>query len=159
MSKPRANSVGRTLAGVGAGVLALICIATGVTGLVEVITGVADPGMWGAMVFLFGLGAGSTVGAVKLLRPPRSKPQLPPADPTEAILSLAAAEGGRVTAIEVAAKTSLTLQQAQHTLKGLADQSLASSIVMEDGVELFQIKGLLPLEAKAQARDILELED
>ena len=107
-------------------------------------------------MFLLGLGGGGSAGAYYGLRAPRAQAALPAADAVEVTLALAAKEGGRVTAIEVAAKTALTLPQAQAALKGLADQNLATSIVTDDGVELYQVKGLLALAEKLEARDILD---
>jgi hypothetical protein len=72
------------------------------------------------------------------------------------ILALAAQEGGRVTLAEVVAKTPLGLEQAREALDELSRRNMASSIVTEDGVELFQIKGLLGPAQKLAARDILE---
>jgi hypothetical protein len=146
----------RKVLGVGSGVVALMCFAVAAVGIAEVIAGVPDPGTWGALVFTLGLGGGASVGAYRGLRAAPSQAALPAVDPTQMILALAAREGGHVTAIEVAAKTSLTLAQAQAALDGLAGQNLVSSIVTEDGVELYRVKGLLAIDEKREARDILD---
>lgn len=146
----------RKVLGVGSGFMAVFAFAIAAVGLAEVIAGVADPGTWGALVFTLGLGGGASVGAYYGLRSAGTQAALPAGDPTQMILALAAREGGRVTAIEVAAKTSLTLSQAQATLEGLAAQSLVTSIVTDEGVELYRVKGLLAIGEKLEARDILD---
>jgi uncharacterized RDD family membrane protein YckC len=57
-----------------------------------------------------------------------------------AVLDLARANAGRVTATEVALHTSLKLEDAQHYLDGLARQGLCEMEYTENGVTCFVFK-------------------
>lgn len=145
----------RTFGGVVCVVLAVVAFAVAMPGFAELFSGAANGGTYGALVFLLGSGSTASWGAYRLLRARRA-PALPAADPTHVVLALAAREGGRVTVAEVAAKTHLSLQEARATLDELSRRDMASSIVTEGGVEIFQIKGLLGPAQKLAARDILD---
>jgi hypothetical protein len=146
----------RTVGGVVCVIIALVAFAVAMPGFAELFSGAANGGTYGALVFLLGTGSAASYGAFRALRS-GSPPAAPPAaDATRVILALAAQEGGRVTLAEVVAKTPLGLEQAREALDELSRRNMASSIVTEDGVELFQIKGLLGPAQKLAARDILE---
>lgn len=132
-----------------------MCAAVAAVGVGEVIAGEATAASWGALILLVGFGTFSGVGAKRLLSAPTPK-ALPAVDPESTVLAIAAAGGGRVTVIEVAAKSSLTIDEAESALTSLGARGLASSIVTEDGVVLYEIKGLLGPAEKRAAVDILD---
>lgn len=146
----------RTVGGVVCVIIALVAFAVAMPGFAELFSGAAHGGTYGALVFLLGTGSAASYGALRALRSRGATPALPAPDATREILALAAREGGRVTVAEVVAKTPLGLEQAREALDELSRRNMASSIVTEDGVELFQIKGLLAPAQKLAARDILE---
>lgn len=145
----------RTVGGVVCVIVALVAFAVAMPGFAELFSGAANGGTYGALVFLLGTGSAASYGAHRALRS-RQAPALPASDSTHVVLALAAQVGGRVTLAEVVAKTPLSLEQARETLDDLSRRNMASSIVTEDGIELFQIKGLLGPAQKLAARDILD---
>ena len=144
----------RTVLGVVCALVALMAFGVSIVGFVEIVSGTATAGGYGAFGFLFGLGSLSTYGALRNLRP--RKQRAIAADPTKHVLALAATEGGRVTAAEVVAKTPLSLPEARQALATLASHNMVTSVITEQGVEVFQVKGLLGPAEKASARDILD---
>ncbi|MCB9756413.1 MAG: hypothetical protein H6713_41365 [Myxococcales bacterium] len=136
--------------------IAICSFAIGAVGLVEILSGVADAGAYGAMVFLLGTGTFATIGARRAFKAAPEPKALPAGDAVGTVLALAAREGGRLTITEIAAKTPLSLSQAHAAMEELRQQNMLQSIITDDGVELFQIKGLLGPAEKAAARDILD---
>jgi hypothetical protein len=156
----------RTALGVLCTIIAILAFAVGTVGLVEILSGLADAGGYGAFAFLSGIGGVSTWGAVRNFKAARAQALAAgapgyaaiaaPVDPVKVVLELAAREGGRVTVTEVVAKTPLSLAQAHAALAELSTGELASSVVTEEGVEVFEILGLLAPAQKALARDMLD---
>lgn len=134
-------------------------LAVGMVGLAEILQGIADGGTYGAMVFCWGLGAFSLRGGIRALKAadePASPALAPARDPESIVLAIAAQGAGRVTVPEVAAKSRLTIEEATETLLALSKRAMAEAIVTEEGVVVYQIRGLLSVEQKANAIDILD---
>jgi hypothetical protein len=146
----------RKLLGTVGGAFAIFCAAIATVGVGEVLAGEATAATWGTLVLLVGLGGFTASGAKRLLAAP-SRPALPGGDRDSAVLALAATEGGRVTIPEVAAKTTLTLDEAHQTLQDLSRRGLAESIVTEEGVVIYEIRGLLGPAEKQAAIDLLDV--
>jgi hypothetical protein len=147
----------RTVLGVLCTIMALMSFSVALVGLVEIVSGVATAGSYGAFGFLAGLGGLSSWGAARNFRRRRDRAALAAADdPAKVILQLAAVEGGRFTVTEVVAKTPLSLPQARTALAQMSQDNMLSSVVTEQGVEVFTVHGLLGPAAKAAARDILD---
>ncbi len=142
-------------------VLSIMGIMVGLVGVDEVVEGIADGGTCGAMLLCFGLCGFAFRGGLKALRggetaTPAALDPGGPGDPESIVLALVAQGGGLVTVPEIAAKSSLNLDQATETLLGLSNRGLADSIVTNKGVVVYQIRGLLSTEQKAVAVDILD---
>lgn len=135
--------------------VALVAFMGVPVGLGEVLSGLATGSTYGALFFLAGVGSTASWGAWRCLRTSK-RPALRDSDDIDLVLALAASEGGRVTLTEVAAKTTLNLLEARDALRELTSKNMATSIVTDDGVEVFHIKGLLGPGEKLAARDILD---
>lgn len=142
-------------------VLGIMMIAVGMVGVGEIIEGVADGGTYGALFMCWGVGGYALAGSRRMLKEARegSSAALGPgeaSDPESMVLKLAAAGGGRVTIAEVAAQTPLSVDEATQAVATLSRRGMAEAIVIEGGVVVYEFKGLLSLEAKTGAVDILD---
>ncbi|HEY0192483.1 MAG TPA: hypothetical protein VGC42_15290 [Kofleriaceae bacterium] len=110
----------------------------------------------GVLVLFSGACVAGAYLARRMFRGSPSAVTTPPASAAEQrILALAAQVGGRVTAVEVAARCGLSLADSRAALDRLTSQGVAELRVADDGTIVYAILGLLTPEAKAQADDVL----
>lgn len=99
-------------------------------------------------IFFSGISALAGWGAISGLR----EPKLLPGSTEKIILQLAAEGEGRVTAVDLCRNSSLTLEESTAELRLLA----ADTIVTEGGTVIYKIRGVLSLEEKRNAVDLLD---
>jgi tRNA A-37 threonylcarbamoyl transferase component Bud32 len=73
-----------------------------------------------------------------------------------AILTLAAASGGRLTVAEIVLKTGLSVERSRAAVHRLSVRGLAEPLVSEVGTLVYDFTELLPAAKKAAARDLLQ---
>ena len=78
------------------------------------------------------------------------------ADDERGLLRLAASRGGHLTALEVAATTSIDAARAERLLDGLCRRGLAEHRIAEDGSLVYRVRALLSPEEKALAKGVLD---
>ncbi len=124
------------------GLFSALCAVVGVTDAASLGDAI------GGGIFFSGISALSGWGAVSALR----EPKLLPGAIEKIVLQLAAEGEGRVTAADLCRNSSLTLEQSTAELRLLA----ADSIVTEGGTVIYKIRGVLSLEEKRNAVDLLD---
>jgi hypothetical protein len=72
------------------------------------------------------------------------------------VLRLAVAEGGRLTAVEVATALAITPEQAKDTLDALVGRDVADIAVTERGVVVYTFHDAKHLGGKADAKGVLD---
>jgi hypothetical protein len=129
--------------------LVAMCISDLVTGG----DGKTEPGVTiGLLVFFAGTTLLGLWFAYRMLR----KPKRSAFEIEQAILTLAAARGGRLTLAEVSTGCRLSVAEARAALQRLCGQGVADLRMTDTGVEVYAFAGFMDPEAKARARDVMD---
>lgn len=108
--------------------------------------------LWGLIVFFLGVGASGAYMAVHFW----NFGHLKIAEKYEqSLLSVLSAKQGRVTAMEVAAESALSLRESEQALRAFVRAGRGEVQLTADGQRVYYIKGFLSAHDKAQARNPL----
>ncbi len=138
--------------GAGIGLFSLFFVVVAIN---DIVKGVEDKGnvMWGLLVFF----ALTCAGGFYLTHILRRKRKRKGAEETERkVLNVIASKGGRVTPIEVASKTDLSVDECQKLLDKLCEKGMGQLQVTDQGSLVYTFKGVISSQEKETAKSPLE---
>ncbi len=138
--------------GVLVALLSLFLVATSVSDLMAGGNAKTEPSVLIGMVVFF---SGTSLLGAWFARRMLRKSRRSAFEIEQAVLTLAAAHGGRLTLAEVSTGCRLSVADARAALQRLCGQGVADLHMTDAGVEVYAFAGFLDAAAKASARDLL----